>query len=86
MPIYDFECQSCGHRFEELVKTTADDRPACKKCGAAHTERLFSPFAAPAKFGLRGAEASRSQDAQRARAEKRKQRSDRQREQRRNSG
>lgn len=82
MPIYDFDCQACGHRFEELV--SAGDRPACPECGAAGAEQLFSPFARPAKFGLRGAEATRSTDSRRKRDEQRRQRSDRQREQRRN--
>ena len=80
MPIYDFECQACGHRFEELTK--AGEQPACPACAAPGAERRFSAFAAPARFGLRGAEAQRSADAQRRRAEQRKERSDRQREQR----
>jgi putative FmdB family regulatory protein len=81
MPIYDFDCRACGHRFEELVKNV-DDRPKCPECGAPEAQRRFSPFAAPPKFGLRGAEAQRSADSQRRRAEQRKERSDRQREQR----
>jgi putative FmdB family regulatory protein len=84
MPIYDFSCQACGHRFEEL--TASGDQPACPECGAPGAERLFSPFAGSQRFGLRGAEATRSQDAQRKRSEQRKQRSDRQREQRRQHG
>lgn len=45
MPIYEFECRSCGHRFEELVGShvgleTADVR--CPECGKAEVERLLS--------------------------------------------
>ena len=43
MPIYDFQCRQCGHRFEQLVRP--DESPACPACGAAGPERLF-PFSA----------------------------------------
>jgi putative FmdB family regulatory protein len=50
VPIYEFECPSCGHRFEELVGShvgleTADVR--CPECGAAEMERLLSRDYAP---------------------------------------
>lgn len=44
MPIHDFQCRRCGHRFEQLVK--AGESPACPGCGAAGAERLFTPTAA----------------------------------------
>jgi putative FmdB family regulatory protein len=47
MPIYDFRCRCCGHRFEQLVK--AGRTPGCPTCGAAGAkgpERLFSATAA----------------------------------------
>ena len=28
MPIYEYECQKCGHRFEKIVKVD-DPAPAC---------------------------------------------------------
>lgn len=33
--LFDFECKSCGHRFEELVKSTehSAECPACKGQG-----------------------------------------------------
>jgi putative FmdB family regulatory protein len=45
VPIYEFECRSCGQRFEELVgshvaRETAEVR--CPECGAAEPERLIS--------------------------------------------
>jgi putative FmdB family regulatory protein len=43
MPLYDFRCRACGHRFEELVKV--DERPSCAKCGG-EVERLDSFSAA----------------------------------------
>jgi putative FmdB family regulatory protein len=39
MPIFDFRCASCGHRFEELVR--GDQAPTCPSCAAANAERQF---------------------------------------------
>ena len=50
VPIYEFACQSCGHRFEELVGShvgveTAE--VACPECGSTEIERLLSSSYAP---------------------------------------
>ena len=50
VPIYEFECRSCGQRFEELVgshvgRETADVR--CPECGAAEAERVLASTYAP---------------------------------------
>ena len=50
VPIYEFECRSCGHHFEELVGShvgveTEDVR--CPECGQAEVERLISSSYAP---------------------------------------
>ena len=29
MPTYEYECQQCGHRFEEFQSITAEPRQAC---------------------------------------------------------
>ena len=39
MPIFDFVCVQCGHRFEELVR--GDQAPACPNCAAGNAERQF---------------------------------------------
>lgn len=31
MPIYDYECKDCGHKFEELARVE-DTKLVCKKC------------------------------------------------------
>ncbi len=33
MPTYEYECTSCGHRFERLQKITDDPIKTCPKCG-----------------------------------------------------
>jgi putative FmdB family regulatory protein len=50
VPIYEFVCGSCGHRFEELVgahvgRAAAD--VACPECGSAEIERQLSRSYAP---------------------------------------
>lgn len=43
MPLYEFECQACQHRFEELVKL--GEVPPCPRCKDAAPQRLFSASA-----------------------------------------
>jgi len=57
MAVYEFECQSCGKRFEISVPITEHDRlkkqpPACPECGKRKTEQLASSFSckAPSKY------------------------------------
>jgi putative FmdB family regulatory protein len=50
VPVYEFACQSCGHRFEELVGShvgveTAE--VACPECGSTKIERLPTSSYAP---------------------------------------
>lgn len=47
MPIYEFECEACGARFEELVAAGAT--AACGECGSERTRRLFSNLAPPGR-------------------------------------
>ncbi len=32
MPLYEYECPKCGHRFENIEKVTAPRRRKCPKC------------------------------------------------------
>jgi putative FmdB family regulatory protein len=47
MPIYEFECEACGARFEELV--TAGGTAACSACGSERTRRRYSTVAPPGR-------------------------------------
>jgi putative FmdB family regulatory protein len=42
MPIYEFECASCGHRFDRLQKLSDDDPTVCPSCGAPQLKRRVS--------------------------------------------
>jgi putative FmdB family regulatory protein len=62
MPIYEFECDGCGARFEELVAAGVSD-VACAECGSTRTRRLLSNVS-PAGRQPRGA-AVRSDESRR---------------------
>lgn len=59
MPIYDYQCRKCGHRFEELVRL--GETPECPACHALDPERLFSASAGVSteKTRKRGAKQAR---------------------------
>ena len=42
MPIYEYACQDCGHRFEALV--FGGKTPDCPECESSRLEKLFSVF------------------------------------------
>ena len=42
MPIYEYECLECGHRFEQVVLPAST--PACPACQGQHLKRLLSLF------------------------------------------
>jgi putative FmdB family regulatory protein len=50
MPIYEFECPSCGERFDRLQKLSDPDPDSCPNCGATGVRRRLT---APA-FRLAG--------------------------------
>ena len=61
MPIYEYTCNACDNRFEQLVRsmTTAEEGPAvkCPKCGSSKTARALSVFAVGSE-SPRGAKSS----------------------------
>lgn len=42
MPIYEYECQACGHRFEEWQKMSDEPIKVCPKCKKRKVEKLIS--------------------------------------------
>ena len=50
MPIYEYQCQSCGHKLEKLQKLNDPDLTDCPDCGASALNRLVSA----AGFRLKG--------------------------------
>ena len=41
MPLYEYRCESCGKRFEELV-INSSQKVACPDCESDDVEREFS--------------------------------------------
>ena len=35
MPLYEYECERCGHRFEVIQKSADSPSGTCPKCGGA---------------------------------------------------
>jgi putative FmdB family regulatory protein len=42
MPIYEFECSHCGHRFDRLQKLSDTDPSICPACDAPQLRRRVS--------------------------------------------
>jgi putative FmdB family regulatory protein len=43
MPLYEYICQTCEHRFEVILRGSAS--PLCPACHAPSVEKQFSAFA-----------------------------------------
>lgn len=50
MPLYEYRCTQCGHRFEKIQSFNAEPELECPKCQGA----LIRPLTAPA-FQFKGA-------------------------------
>lgn len=49
MPIYEYQCQKCQHKFEEIQKVSDPHVATCPQCGGT-VERLISQTS----FALKG--------------------------------
>lgn len=64
MPLYEFECGSCGARFEDLVGAGTESAD-CPECGAKGARRVYSPPAPEPRIVKTGG-ALRRQEARNA--------------------
>ena len=51
MPIYEFQCRSCGHVWDRLQRMSDPDPETCPECQAAEVGRRMTA----ASFRLKGA-------------------------------
>ncbi len=52
MPIYEFDCPSCGQPFEELVRNSeAAKDVVCPTCGSRKAKKKLSTFASKVSGG-----------------------------------
>ena len=49
MPIYEYVCKRCNHRFEELV--LGSEQPSCPQCLTAEVDKQLSVFAVNSPSG-----------------------------------
>ncbi|MDH5649511.1 MAG: zinc ribbon domain-containing protein [Gammaproteobacteria bacterium] len=50
MPIYEYQCQACGHEFEAMQKMSEDALTDCPECSKPELKKLISA----AGFQLKG--------------------------------
>ena len=43
MPLYEYECERCGHRFERIQKFSDPPVEVCPKCGGPVHKLMSSP-------------------------------------------
>lgn len=42
MPLYEYQCEACGQRFEVIQKFSDPPTDTCRKCGKGPVQRLMS--------------------------------------------
>jgi putative FmdB family regulatory protein len=65
VPIYEFECRSCGESFEELVGShvgVAESDVRCPSCGSDQVERRTASSYAPIHRRMTAAQRRRLED------------------------
>ena len=50
MPIYEYQCSSCDHKFEMIQKISSEPLEICPKCDSPSLKKLVSASA----FKLKG--------------------------------
>jgi len=43
LPLYEYKCEKCGHRFEKIESHTASTTKKCPQCGAKAERQLAAP-------------------------------------------
>jgi len=51
MPLYDFECKKCGHKFTLLIGVADRDKVTCPACGGSEIKQLISGCAVKVSGG-----------------------------------
>jgi len=53
MALYEYYCDSCSKKFEQITSSTDPDQGKCPKCQGKNTRRLISCFAVGGRGDLR---------------------------------
>ena len=52
MPLYEYECKKCGHRFEKIQLYSAKMVKKCPECGGQVEQMISAPAVQFKGFGL----------------------------------
>jgi putative FmdB family regulatory protein len=44
MPIFEYSCAACAHRFEKVQKVPDEQEIACPACGSTQVKKELSTF------------------------------------------
>ena len=58
MPLFEYQCSTCGYRFEFLASNSTMKPDACPKCGNKNIEKQLSAFKASTHEGYAGGNGS----------------------------
>ena len=53
MPLYEYFCENCQTKFEQITSTQDPDEGKCPKCNEKKTKKLLSRFAIGGQGDLR---------------------------------
>lgn len=53
MACFEFYCDACRHKFEQITRAGEPDMGKCPKCGSQKTRKLISKFAVGGQGDLR---------------------------------
>ncbi len=57
MPIFEYSCEGCGHRFDVFFRRAEDadeQAPCCGECGSRKVRKLFSTIGLARPEGVSG--------------------------------
>jgi putative FmdB family regulatory protein len=61
MPVYEYQCEACGHRYSALVSIrNSEERSPCPRCGAGHVHKLVSSVSVVRSTGQKEEDRSRA--------------------------
>jgi len=43
LPLFEYKCEKCGHRFEKIEKHSASETKKCPQCGGKASRQLAAP-------------------------------------------
>ncbi|MEW5876641.1 MAG: zinc ribbon domain-containing protein [Acidobacteriota bacterium] len=61
MPLYEYRCEACGHRFEVWQRMGAGSQGvSCPQCGSQEVKKVLSTFASSVSGSVSGGSSTSS--------------------------